>query len=91
MFVSLYSTSGTIISTFIPDTTPARQELIVPELPDFRSFINMPDSSRPVPVGATDDVWHQHEAQIKDLYQNKRKKLQDVKRLMEEKGFPETP
>lgn len=51
----------------------------------------MPSSSRPVPVGATDDVWHRHEAQIKDLYQNKRKTLREVKRLMEENGFPETP
>lgn len=51
----------------------------------------MPASSRPVPVGAADDVWHQHEAQIKDLYQNKRKTLREVKRLMEDNGFPETP
>lgn len=51
----------------------------------------MPASSRPVPVGAADDVWHRHEAQIKDLYQNKRKTLREVKRLMEENGFPETP
>lgn len=53
--------------------------------------MKMPSSSRPVPVGAADDVWHRHEAQIKDLYQNKRKTLREVKRLMEENGFPETP
>lgn len=51
----------------------------------------MPASVRPVPVGAADDVWHRHEAQIKDLYQNKRKTLLEVKHLMEANGFPETP
>lgn len=51
----------------------------------------MPASSHTIPFGVADDVWHQHEAQIKDLYQNQRKTLREVKRHMEESGFPKAP
>jgi len=51
----------------------------------------MPASSYPIPLDTADDVWLRHEAQLKDLYQNQRKTLREVKRLMEENGFPKTP
>ncbi|KAK2596293.1 hypothetical protein N8I77_013189 [Diaporthe amygdali] len=51
----------------------------------------MPAHSRAIPVRSADDVWHRHESQIKDLYQNQRKTLEEVKHLMEEKGFPKKP
>jgi hypothetical protein len=42
-------------------------------------------------VGFANDIWHQHKAQIRDLYLNKKKKLKEVKEEMERNGFPETP
>jgi hypothetical protein len=45
-------------------------------------------SDNPLPAIASDDIWHQNKAEIRDLYQNRRKTLRDVKHLMELKGFP---
>lgn len=39
----------------------------------------------------SDDLWRQHETQIRDLYKNKRKTLKEVKAEMEKRGFPKTP
>lgn len=55
------------------------------------NIINMPASDNSFPISAADDVWHQNQAQIRDLYQNKRKTLKEVKHLMEAKGFPVKP
>lgn len=37
------------------------------------------------------DTWQQHESQIRDLYQNKKKTLKQVKEEMENRGFPKKP
>lgn len=42
-------------------------------------------------VGPANDIWRQHEAQIRDLYLNKRKTLTEVKEEMEKNGFPTNP
>lgn len=55
------------------------------------NIINMPASDNSFPISAAEDVWHQNKAQIRDLYQNQRKTLKEVKDLMEANGFPVKP
>ncbi|KUI55035.1 Ankyrin repeat and KH domain-containing protein 1 [Cytospora mali] len=50
----------------------------------------MSTSKRPLSDEA-DDIWRQNEAEIRELYQEKRETLKDVKRIMEAKGFPKKP
>ncbi|KAJ0120529.1 hypothetical protein J7T55_015258 [Diaporthe amygdali] len=45
----------------------------------------------PIAGSAANDIWRQHEAQIRNLYQNKKKTLKQVKEEMEKNGFPEKP
>jgi hypothetical protein len=40
---------------------------------------------------ASNDVWHQHESEIRELYQIKKKTLKQAKEEMEKKGFPKKP
>lgn len=42
-------------------------------------------------VSPANDIWRQHEAQIRDLYVNQRKTLTEVKEEMEKNGFPRKP
>ncbi|KAG6368378.1 hypothetical protein INS49_002584 [Diaporthe citri] len=51
----------------------------------------MSASDKLFPVSAADDIWHQNKAQIRDLYQNQRKTVKEVKYLMEAYGFPVKP
>lgn len=44
----------------------------------------------PTTDSLADDIWRQHENQIRDLYKNKGKTLKQVKEEMERRGFPET-
>lgn len=50
----------------------------------------MPPLKRPLP-DEPDDIWRQHQAEIRELYQEERRTLEDVKSTMEERGFPEYP
>lgn len=91
MPISFLPTSEIPVEALLGRREPSPRNSLFPSFLDFQLSLIMPASSRASPVRPADDIWHQHEAQIKELYQNQRKTLEEVKHLMEEEGFPKKP
>lgn len=87
----------TLASHVSPPTSDIQYWLIqhswTPTVLDFQlTFVKMPIPSCPIPIPSSgDDVWHRNKARIKSLYQDQGETLEEVKRLMEEDGFPKAP